>query len=146
LEVVTRRRKGKAMDETVFYEDGGVLITNARAILGGVTYSLSGVTSVGMGRQRGNIAPGLAIAIAGVIVFACGGFGLLERGSWLSWVWGILGLGAIIAGIYIVATAKARYTVIVGSSSGEKAALMSTDQAHIAEIVGAMNRAIVGRG
>jgi len=54
-------------------------------------------------------------------------------------------VGLIVGAILIFAIPK-KYAVRIGSASGETNALSSRNQAHISQIVEAINKAIVERG
>ena len=121
------------MSETTYYSQGDINITNSRAIIGGKTYAMANITSVSMGVISPNYIPA---AVAGVV-------GLLMLANSDARLFGVLVL--VVAGVLFY-LAKRRYTVNIGSASGESHALVDKDQAHIQEIVDAMNKAIVERG
>lgn len=126
--------------EMTIYEEGGVKITTARAVLGGKTYAMSNITSVSMSSEvesAGCITFGLIIGGAAVIIWG------VAVGEWL-----MAGIGLVMAvgGFYLNRGEKTKYTVRIGSSSGEADALTSYDQAEIQKIIDAMNDAIVRRG
>src|SRR5450759_2640248 len=142
--------------ETVFYRDKYVLVTNARAVLGASTYAMSNITSVTPGVIPANRIWGIVIALLGI--FITGGCGLISLFG-LMWLFGsssknmtsalggnifiglfvLLGLLILGVGLYLAIRAKPTYVVRIGSSSGESDALASKEYPYIFKIVSAMN-------
>lgn len=144
--------------ETIYYQDGGITITNARAVLGAKTYAMANVTSVSTGVIPASRAFGIILAILGVLGAASGCVGFLvplsmdltENAAIVGMVTCVsvaaIGLLLLLLGVLLAVLPKDRYTVRIGSSSGETDALISRDQAYIQKIVISMNEAIVNRG
>ncbi|GMV31864.1 MAG: hypothetical protein AMXMBFR59_39890 [Rhodanobacteraceae bacterium] len=126
------------MQETQFFREAGVTITNARFIVPAQTYAMSGITSVKMFREP----PRLGFAVLMLVIGA-----LLCLGSMRSHL-GFAVFGALIAagGIALVAAAKSKYHVLLKTASGEAQALTSPDQAFIRRVVEGLNASIVHRG
>lgn len=145
------------MSETVFYEDGTVRITSARAILGNKTYVMANITSVSMGKTPVNKSLGVLLMIIGF------GFAFLRVFSLIQ-VMGIatqlgislfnfsdfvvlaLGIGVGLVGLFLIRSQKPSYVVRIGSASGESDGLVSKSKDYIIQIVNAINDAIVKRG
>lgn len=126
--------------ETTYYNDSGVLVTNARAVLGGTTYPLANVSSVAVGEQVPSSAPMLVLALCFLASLFCA-FGEDTR------VIGISGL--VIFGLLAFAAwqnSKPSYYVKVGSAGGEQKALAGHSKEEVVKIVAALNEAIIGRG
>lgn len=126
-------------DERSFFNEGSVVITNSRAVIGGTTYAMSNITSVGMGSTPASRALGIIIAIFGVLVLLGGA--AAESG-------GVIAFGVVVLAVGIAAAVlpKPTYIVKLGSASGEQRALSSKDREFIERVVNAMNGAIVHRG
>ncbi len=119
------------MEETVVFEEANVKVTNARFIVDGQTYAMNGVTSVKQFEKKpARIAP----IVVGII-------GLATLGA--SVIFGIL---ILVAAAVIWMMQKARYSVLLQTSSGSSQALASPDRAYIARVVAALNDAIISRG
>ncbi len=132
------------MSEEYLYRKGSVAITPTRAVLGSKTYALANITSVEIGKRPPNNAiPAGGIMIGIVMLF----FGLLA-GSGGSIGYVVAGMGIVLIGLSIfgITKNKPKYLVRIGSASGEKDVLESTNEARIREIVNAINDAIVQRG
>jgi len=127
--------------ETIYYQDGSITVTNARAVLGSKTYAMANITSVSMGEIPANRTPGILVAVIGLAILACSA----SAGS--DGAGGIIG-GLVVAGFgaFLAYAAKTQYVVKIGSASGESNALTSKDREHIQKIVNAINEAIIKRG
>ena len=119
------------MAETVFLSENNVQVTNARFIVSGQTYAMTGITSVKNAKQ--NPSRTLPI-ILGLI-----GLGLLGAAPFA----GILAIGIAVA---IFVMSKSKHTVVLHTSGGQVEALSSTDTDHIVRIIAALNDAIIHRG
>ena len=122
------------MVEQNFFNQNGVTVTNARAIIGGTTYSMANITSVSLGMKPASRGGGILLAMIGGLIAAASdggkGFGVLM----------------LLVGIAWAVLAKADYIVKLGSAGGETHALTSTDKPFIEQVVGALNNAIIHRG
>jgi hypothetical protein len=68
-------------------------------------------------------------------------------GEFRPWIFFLcLSLPLIFFAAFGIFNAKTKYTIVIGSASGEVNALTSTDQDFISRVVSAMNNAIVRRG
>lgn len=123
-----------AMPERTYYSQGGITITNARAVLGDKTYAMANVTSVSMFVQPAKRTLGILLTLCGLL-FALAGESTRMFGVLL-----------LIIGVAIVGMAKATYFVRLGSASGETNALKDSRRAYIQKIVDALNEAIIKRG
>lgn len=122
------------MDEKIFFNQGNVSVSNSRFIVDGQTYAMSNVTSV----KSGVTPPDRGAAIVITII----GLGCLLGSGWV-FVGGLVALGiAVLAWI----GSKAKYSVILNTSSGENQALVSEDKPYIANVISSLNEAIVSRG
>jgi len=112
------------MAEQTFFERGDIKVTSARVIFGGQTFALAGVTSVrGMEVKPDRKGP-IILMILGIFCF----------------------LITTIIGIIWWFMQKPDYVVMFASASGESRAYTSKDSKLVADIVAAINDAIVHRG
>ena len=119
--------------ETMFYDDDDVRITNTRFILPKQTFAMSGITSVKSIETRpSNIVP-IVFLIIGVLT-------LLGEGP--------LGFAIfmfLVGGVWL-ALQKTTYHVLLHTASGQTKALSSYDNTYISKVVQALNNSIVHRG
>lgn len=118
--------------ETTFFEQGNVKVTNARFIVPSQTYAMSGITSVKFFTEK----PGLLWPI---VAFVIALLALVGNGN----IWSV-GIPLII-GIVLVLR-KATHHVVLSSASGETRALASKDKDFISNVINGLNQAIVSRG
>lgn len=124
--------------ETPFFCNNSVTITNARAIIQGTTYALANITSVRSLTVKKPMFPLLLGILCLLIGFAlsrdvnggCGGMILL--------------VGVVVTIFYFVS--KDQHYVRIGTAGGEVDALHSSNPAYINQIVTALNNAIIHRG
>lgn len=123
------------MEETVFFNEGNVSVSNSRFIVNGQTYAMSSVTSV----KKGETPPDKTMEIIFVILCV-----LIIAFASAAWKIGALVVGAYL--INLIRNKKTIYSVVLNVSSGEMQALQSHDKAFIERIIEALNQAIVSRG
>jgi hypothetical protein len=139
--------------EIVFYDSPSAFISNTRAVINGVTYSLSNITSV---RCTKTVMPNWSRIGVGCLCIGCGllPIGLLDTGwSIFTALGGIMTLlGIVLVTCVLVLQRRlswkmqCMYRLTIGSAGGEKHALQSEHVEQIAPIVEALNKAIVSRG
>lgn len=122
------------MAEQTFYENNGVTVTNARFIVPGQTYAMSGVTSVKSLRHDPSKKGPIILIILGLLGFAAGKDAMFVAFLMLA------------AGIAWLVLNKPKFSVVLNSSSGEAEAMTSKDQGIIQQIVSALNESIIARG
>lgn len=122
------------MREQTFLNEGSVTVTNARFIVYGQTYAMSGVTSVKSLEFPPSRKGPIILIVIGIISM-------------------LAGKGAILVGILFLAAGigwwllqKSKYSVALSSASGEVQALTSKDGDFVFRVVNALNEAIVARG
>lgn len=127
-------------NETVLYSDRrGVRITNSRAIIGDVTYSMANTTLVSMVSVPAKRGGGIYLTILGLIgIGASIAFGV-EVGA-------LAGGGVVILGLLLAILPRSSHAVRIGSASGETNVLTSRDGQYVRAILAAMNQAFVKRG
>ena len=128
-----------AAEETLFYQDSIVTVTNTRIVIRDKTYAAANVTSVSMTVIGPQVAGGCAGALFGAIVLAAG-IAASSNGAI------VVGLVVLVAAIIIACLKKAKYMMRIVSASAESNALWAYDAAYIQKIVNAINEAIIRRG
>lgn len=126
-------------DETIYYNEGNVKITNARAILDKRTFAVNGVTSVSMHAKAPSIVWPVILGLIGIVV----GLTSIGKEGWVGYVVAVLFIGAAV-GLYKMTSTM--YTVKIGSASGEVNAYTTNNRDQISKIVEAINTAIIKRG
>jgi hypothetical protein len=125
--------------ERVFWNDGGVSITNARAVIGGTTYALANITSV----RRFDEARNANVLVAGMLFVAlgvgCVAFIDCKTPGFIS-----LLLGAAMCIAYALTPEK--HWVRLGTAGAESNAIWYKDPAYAQRVVDALNQAIIHRG
>lgn len=121
------------MEEKVFYQEGNVLVTNSRLVIGSRTFAMRNLASVEMGiiEKKPSLLMGFALMI---------GIGLLLFGSWSAKGFGVLCLALCF--LYI-RSLKSTFTVRIDSNAGTIDGLGSYNRGYIEEIVEAINVAIM---
>lgn len=123
------------MSEIVFLNESNVTVTNARFIVNGQTYALSGITSV-KNRRHIEYPSRLIPIILGIVgIFFLGSKPLIG-----------LVMIAIAVLIWVYDKKKITDTVILSTAGGEVEAISSENTEFIAKIISALNEAIVYRG
>ena len=122
-------------DEIIFFQNGNITVTNARFIAGAQTFAVRGITSV----EGVEISP----SFAGPVVLAL--LGLVMATGFLTgaFLLGILGALTLAGSIWLFIRRKPQFVVVLRSASGEVRAYQDTDKSHIAQIIQALNQAIV---
>lgn len=128
-----------ATPEQTLFQDPNVFVSTTRLIVNGTTYPLSNVSSVRLLRRSPNYTGAFILTLLGVVfglaAFGGGGFGA-----------GSIGLVMLAGGIGMFRGLKSTYTMLIGSSGGEKSALASKNGPYMEGVVGYINQAIVARG
>lgn len=129
--------------ETVFLNSGGVVVTNARFVVPGQTFAMSGVTSVKHWRTPRKWLFGALLILLGLPMLITGA-SMASVGSST----GPLMLGLIFAalGVYLIWRGRPQSQVRLQSASGETKAFSSYDDALVRRIVDALTESIVFRG
>jgi hypothetical protein len=129
-------------EKSYFNNNTGVSVTNARFIVHGQTYAMSGVTSV----KRFVKKPSIVRMILAVLLMALGGLaaiGVLASGDVSSVIVPVIMLAI---GVVLWVINKKQYIVLLNTSSGESQALETKDSALVDSVVEALNTAIIERG
>ncbi|HSY09661.1 MAG TPA: DUF6232 family protein [Candidatus Dormibacteraeota bacterium] len=125
--------------ESLFFQSGNVTVTNARFIVGTQTFAIRGITSVQSVMTPVSYAgPGL-VGLASLLFMAVEFF----HGEIFIGIWGIPILAAC---IWIMIRQKPTFAVVLRTAGGEITAYKSANRNDIAQIIQALNEAIVSHG
>lgn len=122
------------MDKKVFFSDRGVIISDSRFIASGYIYNIADLSSV----RLGVIKPPRWLAMYSI---GLGVVLLLTEGAFFV-VGGFLIVLGIMAGLF----AKTRYAVILRAKTGEHKVLQDKNADYIAQVVYALDAAMINRG
>jgi hypothetical protein len=119
------------VDETTFFENDGVRVTNTRFIVDGQTFAMNNITSVKpLEEKPKRIWPALLIII-GILAALNGSTKMLF---------------VALVGAAWWALQKTAYHVMLHTSGGETSALKTYQKEYLQSVVTALNNAIVHRG
>ena len=139
------------MEETLL-EERGVTITTKRAEIWGTTYPISGVTSVGINRVAPSAAFPLILMVSGVLGFfltSC--ISLVALGDTDPSAFEVLLVPVLISGsmwglaFWLLSRGKPTYSVMIGTSGGDRQALSTPDMLLAEDIKEALEKAIIQR-
>lgn len=139
------------MEERIFFNEGGVSVSNARFVVNGQTYAMNAVTSVKQAiNQPAHMGP-LFLGLLGLIVFALGfpqqaGSTAIASPSFNQISAMVFGAAIVAFSVFWGLQEKPDYIVVLSTSSGESQALKSTDRLYVQSVIGALNQSIVHRG
>jgi hypothetical protein len=125
------------MQDTIFFNDEGVLVTRSRIVVLDQTFAMSGITSV-------KVAPLHHIFRRIVaVVFILFGLMMCIPGNASAYVVAAL---SVVVGVAIAWGAKTRYALILLSASGELKALVDTNEDLVYKISTSISNAMIARG
>ncbi|MDQ1804416.1 DUF6232 family protein [Chryseobacterium sp. CKR4-1] len=120
-------------NETTFYQDSSVLVTQSRYITQSKTYAMRNISSVHIFEiEKSRVGPVLIILFGIPFLFSTNVF----------WI----GLILIVLGVFVLFSIKNEYTVRISTNSGEADSIISKNREYIQKIVTALNDAIIHRG
>ena len=141
-------------EESVFFQSGGIMVTNARFVVGAKTFAMRGITSVEVvesdevaERQPGNVLPpaitgaGLVIIVVGLLCWL-----LYDFSFWVAVGAGIVGTFMIIVAASLATQLKRAFKIVLKTAGGEVTAYQSFDRGHISQIIRALNDSIISHG
>jgi hypothetical protein len=126
-------------DESTFFQSRGIAVTNARFIVGAQTFAMHGITSVQGVETPASYGWPALLTLVGLIIMALSLFGG-EIGV------GVFGVLLFAAGIWLFTRQKPKFAVVLRTAGGEVTAYESRNRDHIAEIIRALNEAIISHG
>lgn len=131
--------------EKTYYQKDSVLVTSHRVIFGEETHVLRNISSVSSVQLPPDRNLGNLIIIISIFMLMCMFTIAFSTNSSVEGILpvSVLGLIGIIVGGVISSKAGVRYAVKLVSGAGETKAVVSKDKEEIAQIVDAINNAIV---
>ena len=126
-------------DESTFFQSRGIAVTNARFIVGAQTFAVRGITSVQGVETPASYGWPALLTLLGLVIMALSLFGG-EVGV------GVFGVLLFAAGIWLFTRQKPKFAVVSRTAGGEVTAYESRNRDHIAEIIRALNEAIISHG
>ena len=120
-------------------QEGLVRITNRRTLIGTQTYSMSNIKSVTIARRAKSTRP-IWLLLPGILLLL---WSIIDQTGYYRefFNWGIV---LSILSLTLLVMAKPSYVIRIGSSTGFRDILGSTDRSYIERIVAAMNEGITG--
>lgn len=120
-------------NETTFYQDSLVTVTQSRYITQSKTYAMRNISSVHVFEiEKSKAVPILMILLGLPFLFSGNVF-------WIGLI--LIGLG-----ILLLFNIKNEYTVRISTNAGEADSTISKDKEYIQKIVNALNEAMIHRG
>lgn len=133
--------KPSAAEEQI-YADGIVTVTTARVTVGGTTYALRNITSVGMVSTPPRVAGAILLLIVGLLIAVAIFVRLNEPDKAPPGVYVMA--GALIGGaLFWMFKARTHFHVGLLTASGEVQVLTSKDKTYVERVVQSINEAIV---
>jgi Family of unknown function (DUF6232) len=126
------------MQETTFFSERNVLVTNARFVVNNQTYALSGITSVKIFQEPRPVTIPFLMSICGLGMIAAGSQN--NRSDLM-----VGGVMLIALGIALGWYSKGQAHLIIHSASGEVRAITTTDAQFVTKVHDALSKAIVFR-
>ena len=126
-------------DESTFFQSRGIAVTNARFIVGAQTFAVRGITSVQGVETPASYGWPALLTLLGLVIMALSLFGG-EVGV------GVFGVLLFAAGIWLFTRQKPKFAVVLRTAGGDVTAYESRNRDHIAEIIRALNEAIISHG
>lgn len=123
----------ETQNETTFYQDSSVLVTQSRYITESKTYAMRNISSVHIFEiEKNRVGPVIIILFGIPFLFSIDVF----------WI----GLILIVLGAFVLYSIKNEYTVRISTNAGEADSIISKNREYIQKIVNALNDAIIHRG
>lgn len=125
-------------DENSFFNSGDIAVTNARFVVGSQTFAMRGITSVQGVKTPVNYIGAVLLGLLALFMSLA-----LFRGEYFL---GIIGVLLLIADIFIIIRSRPTFCVVLRTAGGEVTAYKSKNHDHIAQIIQALNQAMISRG
>lgn len=120
-------------NETTFYQDSSVTVTQSRFVTKSKTYAMRNISSVHVFEIIKSKTKAIIITIIGL-------FFLFSKS--IFWI----GIILLALGIWWIFSIKNEYAVRISTNAGEANSIVSKNRDYIQKIVNALNNAIVHRG
>ena len=138
------RAMEKGSDETVYLRTQQALVSNTRAVLNGITYSINGITSVQVARTKPEIKTSTWILVASAGTFVTAGLQTFPRSGAIAIVFIVVGV-ALFA-LCFVSRGELGFAVQMFGVDGTPIYAMTSENASdIQAVVDAMKKAIILR-
>ncbi|RXM38594.1 hypothetical protein BOQ62_16105 [Chryseobacterium sp. CH21] len=125
--------ENQTQNETIFYHDSSIKVTQSRFITYSKTYTMRNISSVYIFEIIKSKTKAILLIILGVLLLFSKEF------FWL-------GIIILILGFWWIYTIKNEYAVRISTNAGEVNSIVSKDRDYIQKIVNALNEAIIHRG
>lgn len=125
--------ENQAVTEKIFYQDGGVRVTQSRYITNSKTYAMRNISSVHVFEIVKSRTFPVLLIIIGILM-------LLSDDVRIS------GLVILAIGVLVLLLLKNEFAVRISTNAGEVNSIISKDRAYIEHIVNALNDAIIHIG
>ncbi|WP_029147044.1 DUF6232 family protein [Methylophilus sp. 5] len=122
------------MDRKVFFSDGGIIISDSRFIASGYIYNIRDIISA----RQAVIKPPRALALFSISI---GLLFLLNEGRLF-----VVGGCAIALGVMTWIFTRTTYAVMLKTATGEHAVLRDRNSGYVAQVIQALDAALVNRG
>ncbi|SEW44074.1 hypothetical protein SAMN05421841_3143 [Chryseobacterium wanjuense] len=120
-------------NETTFYQDASVTVTQSRFVTQSKTYAMRNISSVYVFEiEKSRVLPILMILLGIPFIFFKDVF--------------LIGLILICLGLIIIFSIKNEFAVRISTNAGEANSIVSKNRDYIQKIVKALNEAIIHRG
>ncbi len=124
--------------ETKIFERGNVLVSNSRFVIGNSTYPVRNISYVKSEIQKPkrlipalSVFLGVAMVLISILTISVSTNGLA------------IGIGLIMLGAFFLVTRKTLHNILIHTNGGNVKAVSSPDGKLVAEILAALNSAIV---
>ncbi|MGE8513441.1 MAG: DUF6232 family protein [Chryseobacterium culicis] len=122
-----------SQNETIFYHDSSIKVTQSRFITNSKTYTMRNISSVYIFEIIKSKNKALLLIVIGFILLFSKEF-----------LW--MGIIILILAFWWFFTIKNQYAVRISTNAGEVNSIVSKDRDYIQKIVNALNEAIIHRG
>lgn len=128
-------------ESEILHESGQVKVTRAWAAFGETSYPIHAITSVGLAQQEPSACLPTGLFIVGGVAAALGFYNMVQ-GDGTGFVSFALGALFLLGGFGITRSARASYSVRLGTAGGDRVVFSSNDRAIVESIVDAIGRAV----
>jgi hypothetical protein len=123
----------QVQNETTFYQDSSVTVTQSRFVTHSKTYAMRNISSVHIFEiEKSRVVPILMMLFGLPFIFSRDIF----------WI----GLILICLGLLIILSIKNEFAVRISTNAGEANSIISKNRDYVQKIVNALNDAIIHRG
>lgn len=120
-------------NETTFYNQSGVVVTQSRFVTHSKTYAMRNISSVHIFEIEKSLVLPIILTVLGIVLL------LADEAR-------VAGGILLTLAILIFVLIKNKYAVRISTNSGEANSIVSKDKTYVQAIVNALNEAIIHRG